>query len=169
MSTILQSELLVNFLYPLLLMFFITYGVLEKTNILGSGKSQLNAGVALVVGLIFVGAVFPKIVVANLIQFMTIGLVIIFVGLMLWGFVSGSDMKSGTSVPKWAAWIIMLALFFAVIWATGLGGGLAKGISALFGWIFDSGWSSAFWTNAIFIGVIAISIAVVLKGTSNKP
>jgi len=144
MSTILQSELLVNFLYPLLLMFFITYGVLEKTNILGSGKSQLNAGVALVVG-------------------------IIFVGLMLWGFVSGSDMKSGTSVPKWAAWIIMLALFFAVIWATGLGGGLAKGISALFGWIFDSGWSSAFWTNAIFIGVIAISIAVVLKGTSNKP
>ena len=56
MANILQSELLVNFLYPLLLMFFITYGVLEKTKVLGDGKQQLNAGVALVVGLIFVGA-----------------------------------------------------------------------------------------------------------------
>jgi len=168
MANILQADLMVNFLYPLLLMFFITYGILEKTNILGSGKQQLNAGVALIVGLIFVGAVFPKIIVANLIQFMTIGLVIIFVGLMLWGFISGSDYSDGTNVPKWAAWIVLLAVFFAVIWATGLGGGLATALSNLFAWIFDSNWSSAFWTNAIFIVVIAVAVAVVLRGKTTS-
>ena len=83
MATILQNSLLTDFLYPFLLIFFICFAVLEKAKVFGDDKKQLNAMVALVVGLIFVGAVFPKIIVANMVLFMTVGLVIIFVGLML--------------------------------------------------------------------------------------
>ena len=170
MATILQAPLLTDFLYPLLLVFFICYAILEKTKILGEGEGNFNnAAVSLVVSLIFVGAVFPKIIVANLVQFMSVGLVIIFVGLLLWGFVSGKGSLENTKALKAAAIIIPIALFFAVLWATGLGSPLVRGIQSLFNFLFDSSWSGSFWTNAIFIAVIAIAIAVVLKSGGSKP
>ena len=46
MTTILQSALLTDFLYPFLLVFFILFAVLEKTNIFGAGKKQLNEAFA---------------------------------------------------------------------------------------------------------------------------
>lgn len=162
MTNILQSSLLVNFLYPLLLMFFITFAVLEKTQIFGSGKKQINAFISLIVSLIFVGAVFPKIVVANLIQFMTIGLVIVFVALMLWGFVSGEgSFPESMKVPLGI--IVGIAIFFAVLWATGLGSPLVLGIKNFFYFLFSSNWSSGFWTNAIFVLLIAVAVAAVIK------
>lgn len=161
MATILQSDLLTNFLYPLLLMFFISFGLLEKIKIFGDDKTQLNAMVSLVIGLIFVGAVFPKLIVANLVQFMTIGLVVIFIGLMLWGFVSGKA-EFGESFKKPAAWIIGIAVLFAVLWATGAGSPIVVGLQKFFGFLFTSSWSGSFWTNFIFILVIAVAIAVVL-------
>lgn len=165
MANILQADILVNFLYPMLLIFLITFAILEKTKIFGDGKQQINAMVSLIIALIFVAAVFPKIVVANMVQFLSIGLVIIFVGLVLWGFVSGatgadlhSPFKKGL-----APWILGISMFIAVIWATGVGGAFAEGLIGFFSFLFDSSWSGSFWTNAIFIGVIAGAVAVVLK------
>lgn len=169
MANILQAPLLTDFLYPLLLVFFITYAILEKTGILGEqGKTQqINAGVSLVVSLIFVGAVFPKMVVANLIQFMSVGMIIIFVSLVLWGFVSGNG-QFDSSLMKPAGIIIGIAMFFAVLWATGLGSPIVLALQKIFGFLFDSGWSGSFWTNVIFVGVIVVAIVVVLKG-GNAP
>ena len=73
MVNILQQPILTDFLYPFLFMFFIVFAVLEKTNLFGEGKKQLNALIALIIGLIFVSAVFPKIVVGNLILFLVVG------------------------------------------------------------------------------------------------
>ena len=171
MANILQASLLTNFLYPLVLMFILTFAVLEKINIFraagdtSSNKSQLHAIIALAISLIFVSAVFPKIIVANLVQFMTVGLVIIFVALVLWGFVSGKSEFEG-GMKKFFAWIIGFAVFFAVLWATGVGGPIIEGVKKFFTFLFGSAWSSAFWTNAIFIALIGIVIAVALKGGS---
>ena len=71
-ETILQHWILTKFAYPFLLMFFVVFAILEKTKVFGEGKKQLNAGVAFIVSLIFVSAVFPKIVVGNLILFLTV-------------------------------------------------------------------------------------------------
>ena len=163
MTTILQSSLLTDFLYPFLLVFFILFAVLEKTNIFGSGKKQLNAVISLVVGLIFVGAVFPKIITENMVLFMSVGLVIIFVGLVLWGFITGETPKPGTKWTKFYAIILGIALVIAILWATGIGGGVFNGIQAIFAFLFDSSWSGTFWTNVLFVGLIAIAVAVVLK------
>lgn len=167
MATILQSSLMTNFLYPLVLMFVLTFAILEKIQIFkGSGdngdKKQLHAVLALVIALIFVGAVFPKIIVNNLVQFLTVGLVIIFVALMLWGFVSG-EATFPTKMKKFMGWIIGLSVFFAVLWATGAGGPIVLALQKVFSALFGSNWSGAFWTNAIFIALIGIVIAVVLK------
>ncbi len=174
MATIFQNQLFTDFLYPFLLMFFILFGILEKTEILGKDKKQLNAGVSLVVGLIFVGAVFPKMVAANMILFLTVGLVIVLVSLILWGFVSGGEgftIESGTKIHKFFAFLFILAFVSAVIWATGLGESFVNGLSKLFSFLFDSNWSGTFWTNVIIVLLVALGIAVALEWNpfSKKP
>jgi len=102
--------------------------------------------------------------VANLVQFMSIGLVIIFIGLVLWGFVSGKGEFPEKFVKK-SGWIIGIAVLFAVLWATGAGGPVLVGLQKLMGFLFSSNWSGKFWTNLLFIGFIAIAVAVALKGS----
>ena len=162
MATILQSSLLTNFLYPLLLTFFISFGLLEKTEIFGKGKTQLNAMISLVVGLIFVGAVFPRLVMENLVQFMSVGLIVIFVALMLWGFVSGNNnftVDGGKKIHKLFVFLIAGALFFAVFWVTGVGGTIVDWLNKLLKLIFGAG-TGSFWTNFIFVGVILLVVAI---------
>ncbi len=159
-ETILQSEILTKFVYPFLLMFFIVFAVLEKSKIFGDDKRQINALVAFVIGLIFVGAVFPKIFVGNMILFLTIALIVVFVVLLLWGFISSGD--KGIELSKGLKTFLLvvtgIAVVVAVIWAAGIGGNT-------FDFIFGSNWSNAFWTNFLFIAVIAVALAVVIKSS----
>jgi len=159
-ETILQSEILTKFVYPFLLIFFIVFAVLEKTKVLGDDRKQLNALVAFVIGLIFVGTVFPKLVVSNMILFLTVALVIVFVVLLLWGFVSSGDkgFVISTGLKTFLFIILGIAVVVAVFWAIGAGGGF-------FDFLFSSSWSNAFWTNFLFIVVIAAALALVIKGS----
>jgi len=159
-ETILQSEILTKFVYPFLLIFFIVFAVLEKTKVLGDDKKQLNALVAFVIGLIFVGAVFPKLVVANMILFLTVALVVVFVVLLLWGFVSSGDkgFEISKGLKTFLFIVLGIAVLVAVFWATGVGGGF-------FSLLFSSSWSNAFWTNFLFIIVLAAALAFAIKGS----
>ena len=121
-ETIFQSEIFTKFALPFLLVFFILFAVLEKTKILGD-KKQLNALVAFVVGLIVIGFVFPKEVIENMILFLTVALVVMFVALMLWGFVSGESLDKsilGNNAVKWIVGIgVVVVVLIALIVATG--------------------------------------------------
>jgi len=163
-ETILQHWILTDFAYPFLLIFFIVFAVLEKTKVLGGeDKRQLNALVAFVIGLIFVGAIYPKIVVSNMILFLTVSLVVVFVFLLLWGFVMGEELKLGQSKPiKIFSGIVMLiAVAMAVLWATGSWGVFGT----IYDFLFHQGWSKEFWINAIFILAIAAALGAMIKPT----
>ena len=56
-TTILQSSIFTDFAFPFLLIFFILFGILEKTKVFGDDKHTLNAMISFVVGLIFVYAI----------------------------------------------------------------------------------------------------------------
>ena len=160
-ETIFQHWIFTRFALPFLLVFFIVFAVLEKTKLLGDDKKQLNALLAFVVGLVFVGAVYPTEVVGNLILFLTVALVVVFVVLLLWGFVFGSFKKDEGFVPeKWMKWIlgiiIGIAVVVAVLWATGAE---QKAVDLL----FDQDWSGTFWGNAAFIVAVAVALALVLR------
>ncbi len=159
-ETILQHEILTKFAYPFLLIFFIVFAILEKTKILGEEKKQLNALIAFVIGLIFVSAFQPKIIVENLILFLTVALVVMFVVLMIWGFVSSG--KDGFQLEGWMKWILWIvggiAVIIAVLWAVGV---WDKVVDLL----FKQNWSNSFWTNAAFIVAIAAALAAVLKSS----
>jgi hypothetical protein len=155
-ETILQHWVVTNFVLPFLLVFFIAFAILEKSKLLGEDKKQLNALVAFVLGLIFVGAVFPKLVVSNLILFLTVAIIVVFIGLLLWGFLTGGEAKiSGKAVKIVGGIVVVLAVVVALLWATGT-------ISTVFGWLFNQNWSATFWTNLIFIVVIAAAVAAVI-------
>jgi hypothetical protein len=157
-TTIFQSEILAGFLLPLLLVFFIIFAVLERTRLFGSDKKQLNALTSLVIALIFVGAVYPKIIVSNLMLFLAIAMVAVFVILLLWGFVYG-DEKEGFKLERWMKWTLGLGLgvafLFALIWAAGdWWDGILNFLKSTTG--------KTITTNVIFILTIIIALAVAL-------
>ena len=159
-ETILQHEIFTNFAFPFLLIFFIVFGILEKSKLFGERKQQLNALIAFIVGLIFVGAVFPKLVVGNLILFLTVAIVVMFVGLLLWGFVAGEEGLKFASAPRelkvLIGIVILVAVIIATLWAAGVQG-------TFFDFLFRKNWSNEFWTNFAFIAVIIIALAVVMR------
>lgn len=161
-ETILQHPILTRFAFPFLLIFFIVFALLEKTELFGEGKKQLNALISFVIGLIFVSVLYPTEVVGNLILFLTVALIVMFVGLMLWGFVSGESLKENFLKNKGVKWtvgiVLVIAVIMALLWATGIHGGILD-------LLFNQTWSSVLWTNLLFVVVIAIALAVVLKNS----
>ncbi|MBU4308243.1 MAG: hypothetical protein KJ566_00400 [Nanoarchaeota archaeon] len=160
-ETILQHWLFTDFVFPFLLIFLICFAILEKTKVLGDNK-QLDALLSFVLGLIFVGAVFPKMVVGNLILFLTVSLVVVFVVLLIWGFIAGEEgLKFGDS-SKGLKWVIGIAIVLAVVVLLFSVTGIFPGV---FDFLFHQSWSEGFWTNFLFIIVIAGAIALVLKSS----
>jgi len=160
-ETILQSPILTSFAYPFLIVFFILFAILEKTKLFGEEKKQLNAMIAFVIGLIFVSVGFAKIVVGNMILFLSIAIVIVFVVLLLWGFVfskegGGFEFTSGM---KWGLFTaITIALVIGILWSFGVTG-------KVYDFLFQQSWSEALWTNLIFLVLIGVALAAVIKSS----
>lgn len=153
----LQNEIFTKFLFPFLLVFFVTFAILERTKLFGDGKKQLNALTAFVVGLIFVSAIYPVLVVNNLILFMTVAIVAIFVILLIWGFIFGETKDViGSKTLKWILVIVSgIAFFAAILWATGW-------YTDVSGFFSNSALNSTIITNAVFVIVIAVALALLI-------
>ena len=164
--TFLQSPVLVNFVYPFLFIFFVIFAILEKSKIFGEDRKQINALIAFVIGFIFVSAIFPKEMGMNLILFLTIGVIVVFVFLVLWGFITGEAGLKWDNMTKGIRWAIAILLLIAVaiatLWAAGVN------IGNLFDDILHISWGGQFWTNFVFIVVVVIALAVVLRTTKGK-
>lgn len=163
-ETILQHWVFSRFILPFLLIFFIVFGILKKTKLFGAGKKQLNAFIAFIIGLIVVGAVSPTLTISHLILFLTVAIVVLFVALMLWGFVAGEKGLEFEKAPKALKWfigiIIVVAVVIALFWALGTESTFFGGI---FGFLFESSWSKGFWTNLSFVVVIIVALVLVLR------
>ena len=157
----LQNWIFTKFALPFLLIFFVVFAILQKTKLLGENQ-QINALVAFVIGLIFVGFAFPKEFLENMILFLTVALVVVFVTLMLWGFIGGS--KEGFELEGWMKYslfgISSVALIAAVLWASGVQGGVMD-------LLFNQSWSGTLWTNILFVAAVAGALALILKNKSD--
>lgn len=157
----LQNEIFTRFIFPFLLLFFLVFALLEKTKIFGDDKKQLNALVAFVIGMIFVAFTYPTVIATNMILFLTIAIVVSFVGLLLWGFISGE--APNIKGPKWLKWVagivIFVAVMLALIWAMGIQ-------NQTLDFLFKKNWSNTLWTNVGFVVVIAIALALILRKES---
>lgn len=157
-DTFLQAPIVSDYILPFLLVWFIVFAILDRTKLLGDGKKQINALLAFVIGLIFVTAIYPKIIVGNLILFLTVAIVCIFVILLIWGFIFGNEKEFKLDDKlKWTLAIIAgIAFVVALVFATGLN----VTIQTFFENAEASG--SSIFTNIVFIVVIAVALALVL-------
>ena len=162
-ETIFQNWIFKDYILPFLLVFVLVFAVLEKTKLLGDEKKQLDAIIAFVIGLIVVGVLFPKEVISNMVLFLSVSLVILFVFLLLYGFATGSKdgFELGKGLKIFLGVIIGIAVIIAIIWATGIN-------TSIFDILFRQGWSEEFWTNFVFILIFVFVVAWVYKSAGGK-
>jgi len=163
----LQNTIFTNFIFPFFLVWLVAFGILQKTKILGESQAQLNALISLVIGFILISAFNYSAVINNLVLFLSIGLVIVFVTLLLWGFVSGGesglwDPKSPGAIRTILLVVLFIAIIVGVFWAFGVSLGNVSNL------LFNQVWSQSFWTNVIFIVLIGLALAVVLAASKSK-
>ncbi len=165
-ETIFQNWIFTKFILPFALIVALVYGILEKTKLLGDGKHQLNAIIAFVIGITFTGFLAGTQIVSNMVLFLSVALVILFVILMLWGFIFGEkEAGKGFILEPWMKYslggVAAIAFIGAVIWATGFWDNIN-------GLLFQQSWSNAFWTNFLFAAVVVISMVLILKPKNKK-
>lgn len=156
----LQHWIFTRFALPFFLVWFICYAILEKTRLLGDGKHQVNAGISFVIAAIFVGILYPTLIVSNMILFLSVALVVVFVALLLWGFVSGDSiaLPDNKSLKTILFALVLISVTIALLWAARVQG-------KFFNFLFKQSWSESFWTNALFVVAIALVLAVVLRSS----
>ncbi len=162
-GTFLSSAFAVNFIYPFLLVFTIVFAILQKTKLLGEDKRQIDAIVALVIGLILISFAYATDIVVALVPFLAVTLVIIFIFMLIFGFVSASDkgfeLHKGLKITFGI--LIGIALIIAVIVATGQW-------AVVYNILFTEEWSNNVWSNVFLLAVIVGAIALVVSTGKNN-
>ena len=157
-ETIFQSMVFTRYILPFALIWTLVYAVLEKTKLLGDGKHQLNAIISLVVGITFTGFLAGTQIVSNMVLFLAVALVVLFVILLLWGFITAGE--KGLVLEPWMKYGLIglagIAFIWAIIWATGL-------LDTVKNLLLGQTWSTSIWSNVLFIGIIVIALVLVLK------
>lgn len=144
-----------------LLVFTIVFAVLQKSKILGDGKKQVDALVSLAIGLIVISVGYATDLISNLVPFIAVSLVIIFVFMLL----LGSMYKEGDfNLPTWVkvalGIVVFVAVVIAVLFYTGSWDYLYSVLVA------DDG--STFAANVVIIVIVIAAVAAVVFGGKGK-
>lgn len=155
-----MSSFFTEMLLPFLFVFVVTFAILQKSKILGEGKAQIDAIVALVVGLLLIGVPAPRNIIVGIMPWMTVGIAVILVFLILYGFVAGDLSKA----PSWMKIVfgILAGVFTTgvILHVSGMGATVSN-------WLFGGG-SGAVWTNVLMLILIIGAVAVALFGGKKK-
>lgn len=151
--TILQSDFFVNLVLPFLLVFTLVFAILQKTKILGDGKKQIDAIVALVVGLLVVAFGYAVNIIVFLMPVLAVSLVVILLFLLIWGFTHGSEKFEIHKNVKMAGGVIAaLVVAIALIYVTGF-------YNTFLSW-FNS--DSSYVGTAVFVILMVVGVGVVI-------
>ncbi len=165
--TILSHPIFLETILPFILVFTVIFAVLQKSKLLGDGKKQIDAIVALVIGLILVSFAQAINIINPLIVFLSVSLVIILVFMLLLGSFMGSE------VPKKLKYVLMVVVAIAVVIAVLIFTGAWQYLTDL---VYASGGvtGSGVFLNILFVIIIAGAIVAVILGggkgsSSDKP
>ena len=159
--TLLSHPLVVETILPFLLVFTLVFAILQKSKVLGEGKKQIDAIVALVIGILVISFAQATNIIVNLVPFLAVSVVIILIFLILVGSFHKDGDFLGTGMKTFMMIIVLIATVIAVMTVTDS-----------WGYILDlfyrpniSGWI----INGIFVAIIIAVIWVVLRsGGSGK-
>lgn len=159
--TFLNMDLFRLIILPFLLVFAIVFALLEKSKILGDDKRQINAIVSLVVAAMFIS--FGNLIgfINNLIGFLVVAVIILFVYILLTGFIFSTKDGDALKEMGWLkitfAMVALIALVIAVLVITGYWDNFWSMVT--------SGYAGNIFLILIIVGAI---IAVLVPGKSPK-
>lgn len=155
---IFDNPIFLEAILPFLLVFVLVFAILQKTKILGEDKHQIDALVSLAIALILISVPAARNIVVNLMPWLAVGLSVIFIFLILYGFVVGDLTRE--NVPSW---LKNGAAVFAVLFTVGT----VFYVTSLWDWLGD--WLSQescgdVWISIVMILVIVGVVVVAVKG-----
>jgi hypothetical protein len=157
-TTIFSHPWFLEIILPFLLVFTIIFAILDKSKMLGDDKRQINAIVSLVIALIFIAFPFEKSIIVKLSLFLVVCVFIIFVFMLIYGFISAK--KEGDMLDrglKIALGIIFgIAVIVAVLWITGAW-------ERIYTWVQAEGYAENIILNIFILAIIGGAIAIVLS------
>jgi hypothetical protein len=156
MVNIFALPLFREIILPFLLVFVVVFAILQKTKVLGDGKTQMDSLVALVIGILLIITPAPRDFIVNFTPWVAVGAAVILVFLLLYGFVAEDSWKK----EKWVKitfgilaglFVLGLVIYFSGIWK------LAAVKS-----LFSSAGSESLWANVLLIVVAAAALTIAL-------
>lgn len=152
---IFDNPIFSEMLLPFLLVFVVVFAILQKSKVLGDGKAQIDALVSLAIALILIIFPQPRSIVVELMPWLAVGVSVILVFLILYGFVAGD--LSGENVKPWMKIVFGI---LAGLFVTGVVVYVSGAWSVLLDWFSFGGdvWLNVF---LIFIIIGAVVVAVV--------
>jgi len=159
--TILSSPFFVEALLPFLLIFSLVFAILQKSEVLGKGKKQTDALIALSVGLLAVAFGQAVGIILQMVAFLSVAVVILLVFMLLTATLFKDALVLNKTVQIGIGILIFIAVAIAALVYTG-------------GWSYIedlfAGSGSSVLTNAVFIIIIIGAIAaVIMTGGKEKP
>ena len=151
------SSLFTDYVLPFILVFTLIFAILQKTQLLGEDKKQINSMIGLIVGLILISFPFARDIVVELMPFLAVSAVILLVFMLLYGFIMGK--KDGDVLHKGVKIALGIILGLAMVSVLLFISGYWDPIYDL---MFGGEGSGQIWINILLVAVIAGAIASVV-------
>ncbi len=158
------SPLFLDYILPFVLVFTLIFAILQKTQLLGEGKKQIDALIGLVVGLMLIAFPFSRTIVVELMPFLAVSAVILLVFMLLYGFIMGKnkgDILGVTWIKVVLIVISALALITVLLMITGWWDNVYE-------FTFERDSSSQIWINVLLLAVLVGAVVAVLVGKGEK-
>ena len=162
MANFLTLPIFQEIILPFLLIFVLIFAILQKSKLLGDDKTQIDALIGFLIAAILIGFSQAVTYIAKFTVFLSVGLVILFVFLLLYGFAWGTDngdpLKQSETLKKWIGGIVFVAVIIGALIITET---------------WDKVWnfftSGGMGQNVLFIIlIIAAVVAVVFSGKKGE-
>jgi hypothetical protein len=154
---ILISPFFIDYILPLVLVFTLIFAILQKTEVLGTGKKQIDSIVALVIGLMLIAFPFARKIVVEIMPFLAVCVAILLVFMLLYGFVY----QGKVDLHRYLKWtfmtIIGIALIIVLVYITG-------SWNFVYELLFGGEGRMQIWINVLILVIIAGAIIAVIKG-----
>lgn len=155
-ETILSSPIISEGVLPFILIFTVVFAILQKSQVLGADKKQIDAMVALVFGLITITFANAVGIINQLLPFLAVAVVMILIFMILVGSVhSGKDFMWDPHIKKTVIVLSAIAVVIAGLYFTGAWDYLSYKFT-------EPG--SNLLTNIVFIVIILVGFVLVLRG-----
>ncbi len=146
---------------PFLLVFVVTFAILQKSKILGEDKKQLDALTALVIALLLIALPAPRDFIVNFMPWVAVAVAVILVFLLLYGFVAG-EIKPDEGKHWMKITFGILAALFTIGVILYVGGFWPT----ILGWFSNTDvFGNGVWLNAVVIILVVVLMWIAVKGS----